>query len=407
VRFPAPLAVTLALTLVRPVSAQMPGHLEAVELARSRDCVPVLSRLDALDRQLAPLAERSQRLLAIGQAIVLEEREVMDSLRVSDPVEAKVKEWFVADGALAERYVAQPNPQILEQRTVGRDSIKALVTEALDSVQAQANRVVEATGSLRTEAGSCTGAVFVRSAVLEACATSGPSPVCDAAKDSTTQNGPFRFVASAEDLWGLQEFRAWSAPGPLQLGGDGQLGGARTAGLTRAGNVVVSVTFRPVLRQRTDMTDAEAARARVLTDSLGFGTGHPDFVFLPGLAIQASLPVALDEETRYIFHFGEPEDADILWAAPANTHAVLQGVVQLSVSQLAKLQAGSPITLTAIRPNDQGQNDAVYSIELTSLNQGRSVSQLLGYMAQQFPADLTRLVPPDSASAAPAGPPGR
>lgn len=387
--------------LVRAASAQLPSHFQEVEAARSRDCVPVLARLDALDQQLAPLAQHSQRLLAIAQAIALEDRGVMDSLHVSDPVENEVHDWFVRDGELAEQYVADPSQELLDQRTAGRDAVKQTVTEALDSVQAHANRTIEATGDLRAKVGSCTGAVFLRPVVLEACATSGPSPVCEEARDTTTRNGPFRFVDSAEALWGLQELRAWSAPGPLQVDPNGQLAGARTTGLTRTANVVVSVTFRPLLRRWTDMTEAEAQRARTLTDSLGFGAGQPDFVFVPALAIDASLPSPLDEETRYLFHFGEPQDAEIVWAADANTGSNVDGIVPLTLEQLRRLQAGDALALTAVHETADGTNEAVFSIELTTLNQARSVGTLLGYMAQQLPADLATLLSPDSTDTTP------
>ncbi len=379
-------------------AAQVPSHFGDVEAARSRDCVPVLARLGDLDQRLAPLARTSQRLIAIAQAIALEDRSVVDSLHVSDPVEKQVHDWFARDSELAQQYVASPSQALLDQRSAGRDAIKQVVSRALDSVQTQADSTIDATGDLRAQVGSCSGAVFLRPVVLQACATSGPSPVCEAARDTATKNGPFRFVDTPDELWGIQEFRAWSAPSPLQVDANGQLAGARTTGLTRNGNVVVSVTFRPLLRRRTDMTDAEAERARVLTDSLGFGASHPDFVFVPALAIQASLPSALDDETRYILHFGEPESAEIVWAAKANTGSNLDGVVALTMPQVRRLQAGDPLSLTALRANDDGTNEAVFSLELTSLNQVKSVSALLGYMAQQLPDDLAQLLPPDSTS---------
>lgn len=380
----------------RPAAAQVPSHFGDVEDARSRDCVPVLARLGDLDEQLAPLAQKSQRLIAIAQAIAVEDRSVIDSLHIADPVEKQVRDWFTQDGELAQQYVASPSQALLDQRSARRDAIKQTVSQALDSVQAQADRTIDATGDLRAQVGSCSGAVLLRPVVLQTCATAGPSPVCDAARDTTTKNGPFRFVDTPEELWGIQEFRAWSAPTPLQVDANGQLAGARTTGLTRDANVVVSMTFRPLLRRRTDMTDAEAERARMLADSLGFGASHPDFVFVPALAIQASLPSALDDESRYIFHFGEPESAEIVWAGRANTGSNLDGVVALTMPQLRRLQSGDALSLTALREKEDGTNEAVFSIELTSLNQAKSVDALLGYMAQQLPDDLAQLLPPDT-----------
>jgi hypothetical protein len=379
-------------SLAYEASAQTPVDFESLELARSRDCVAVLARMDTVDAQLAPLAERSQRLLAIAQAIALEEGEVVDSLRATDPLEAEVRAWFLADGELAERYVALPTPALLEQRAAAKDSIEAAVRRALESLQAEANAILAATGTLGVDAGRCTGVVFLRPAVLEACRTT-PSSVCEAAADTAVQATDYRFVDSAEDLWGMQELRAWSAPGPIQVTQAGQLSGARTVGLTRTANIVVTVMFGPRFRRRADLTPAEAARAAALGDSLGFGGAHTDVVFTPSLTIQATLPVALGGESQYLLHFGPPEEADILWATDAGTGAPIEGILDLGPARLAKLQAGEPIVLTAVRPTETGAVQPVYSIELTWLNQSPATSALIAYMAQQLPNDLAQLVP--------------
>lgn len=373
-------------------SAQTPENLADVELARSRDCVGVLARVQVVDAQLAPLAERSQRLLAISQAVALEEREVMDSLRATDPLEAEVHAWFVADGEMAERYLAQPSPALLEQRAAAKDSIELAVRGALEGLQAEADAILAAAGTLTAEAGRCAGAVFLRPAILEACRTT-PSPVCEAASDTLRTATEYRFVESAEDLWGMQELRAWSAPTPIQVTQTGQLGGARTVGLTRTANIVVTVAFGPRLRRRADLTVAEAERTAALTDSLGFGSAHADVVFTPSLVIQGTLPDALGGESRYVLHFGPPEQADILWATDAGTGAPIEGVLDLGPARLSKLLGGEPIMLTAIRGTEGGASEPVYSIELTSLNQSTATSALTGYMAQQLATDLAELIP--------------
>jgi hypothetical protein len=393
-------------TLPSAAAAQLPVDFEAVELARSRACVEVLARVDALDQRLAPLAERSQRLLAIGQAIALEEREVIDSLRSSDPLEADVRAWFTADGELAQRYIATPSPAVLEQRSAARDTIQQRVMRELESVQARADSMIAATGTLGSESSRCTGAVFVRSAVLQECA-SVTSPVCDAARDSTSQAVRYRFVESAEVLWGLQELRAWSAPGPIQVSPNGQLGGARTVGLTRAANIVVTLVFGPQVRRRVDLTPAETDRLGAIADSLGFGAEHPEIMIVPSLAVQATLPDALGGESRYMLHFGLPESADVLWVATAGTGAPLEGVVELGPARLARLLGGEQLFLTALRPTETGSNEAVYTIELTFINQGSATTTLAQYMAQRLASDLAQIVPAttsapaDSASSTP------
>ena len=115
---------------------------------------------------------------------------------------------------------------------------------------------------------------------------------------------------------------------------------------------------------------------------------------MPALTIRATLPVPLDQESGYIFHFGPPEDAQVVWSAEAGSGAALEGLVPLAPGLLARLRAGDPITLTAVREADDGETDALYAIELTSLNQGPAVSALLGYMANQLDDDLAQLIPP-------------
>jgi hypothetical protein len=398
VKSPLPIAAALsalAVLTAAPASAQVPANLEAIELARSGECVDVLGRLEALDVNLAPLAERSRRLLGIADAIALEDDAIVDSLDASDPVEAAVRAWFEADASFAARHLATPTPELEQERAAAREAIKTTVTEALTAVQTEADAVIEATGDLTEQSSRCAGAVLVRSAVLESChATS--SPVCDAARDSATVSGPYRFVGSAAELWDRHELRAWTAPGPIGVMPTGELGGGRTVGTTRIGNVVVSVAFAPWLQERSGLSPEAAERVRVLTDSLGFGSAHPDVIYVPSLAIRATLPQALDGESGYLFHFGDPEEADVVWIATADSGAPVEGIVPLAPSHLARLRAGEPITLTAIREAGDGQTDALYAIELTSINQSPAVVALLGYMANQLAGDLARLMPPDN-----------
>jgi hypothetical protein len=397
VRSSPPFAAALAAALLTalPADGQVPANLGALELARSRTCVDVLGRLDALDQSLAPLAERSQRLLGIAEAVALEDDGILASLSDADPAESAVRAWFQADAALAARYLASPSPELEAERAAGREAIKVTVTEAIQAVQTEADAVIAATGDLQQQTAHCSGAVLVRSVVLETCG-GATSQVCEAARDSTTVRPAYRFVESPETLWELQELRAWTAPGPIGVAPNGELGGGRTVGATRVGNVAVSVAFAPWLQPRSDLSAEAAERVRVLTDSLGFGSSHPDVIFVPSLAFRATLPEALDGETGYLFHFGDPEEADVVWAAAANTGSPVEGIVPLAPSHIARLRAGEALTLTAISEVADGQVDALYAIELTSLNQSPAVTALLGYMANQLAGDLARLIPPDN-----------
>jgi len=386
-----PLIAVLSITQTALGQFAPPSGFEAVELARSRACVGVLARLETLDLALEPLATRSLRLAAIAQAVALEERSIVDSLDTSDAVEAEVRAWFLTDGELAQRYLEEQTPALLAQRATGREAIKVTVSEASRAVQAEADEIIAATGTLRTDAGPCDGAIFVRSAVIEACQTPA-GPVCEAALDTTGRASPFRFAESAEVLWYVEELRPWTDPGPLQVGPDGQLGGARTIGFTRTGNIVVSVAFSPLLRERADLTPEEIERANMINDSLGFELSHPDIVAVPSLGIRVTLPVPLSDESLYMLHFGTLDTADTLWTGPPGTGHPLEAAVELSPSHVGRLQAGEPITLTAIRASEAGEDEAVFTIELSSLNQARAVQALVGYMAQQLSSDLARLI---------------
>jgi hypothetical protein len=277
------LTALLVLVVALPVSAQdtPPPGLEAVEVARSVRCIDVLTRLEALDVQLGPLAIRAQRLVAIAGAIAVEEASVVDSLRVTDPVEAAVADWFRADQALAQRYLSAPNQAILDERTAARGAIQQRVAAAMAEVQGEADSVVAPTGTLRSDSVDCSGAILVRGPALEAC-QGLTSRVCQAARDSTVAE-PFRFVDSADLLWYRQEMRPWTAPGPLQVSPDGQLGGARTMSYTRTGNIVVSIAFNPMLRAREDLTPEQLAALDSIDAALGIQNDHPEVTFAPAL----------------------------------------------------------------------------------------------------------------------------
>ncbi|MGD2044766.1 MAG: hypothetical protein PVJ80_16105 [Gemmatimonadota bacterium] len=406
-----PVFTWLFLSAALPLSAQgtPPAHWAELELARTATCADVLSRLETLDTQLAPLAARAQRLLAIGGAIDIEESSIVDSLDTADPLEAAVRDWFVADQQLAQQYLAEESQAILDQRAAARKAIQDRVAQALDEMQAQADSVMEPTGTLQQDAVGCSGVLLIRSAAVEACGRL-QSRVCQAARDSTVDS-PFRFVPSAEDLWYREELRPWTAPGPMRVTPQGQLSGARTVGDTRIGNVVISVALNPMLQARENLTAEEAAVLDSINAPLGIRNTHPNVAFVPALAIQAALPHALGDETGYVVHFGAPEDADVVWAAPADTGDPIVGNVALAPEHVARLARGEALTLTAVRAEEDGENQGVFSVQLTAVNQASRVQSLLAYMAQQLSSDLERLMPPGTSdapvdSAAPATDPG-
>ena len=371
----------------------VPTGLAVIESERSRSCVDVLSRLDELDRALAPLAERSQRMLTIAEAVALEDRTIVESLDPSDPLESQVQAWFVSDGELAQRYVATLAEQLIDQRATAREAIKVVVSDALAAVQAEADQTIAATGDLAQLTGPCDGAIFVRSAVLEACETNS-GPLCEEAALAPSEASRFRFVDSPESIWDVQQIRPWTDPTPLQATPDGQLDGARTVGFARTGNIVVSVSFSPLIRDREELTPEETQMFQVTNDSLGIVFTHPDIAFAPALGIRASLPMPLGDESTYVLHFGTPEAADVVWTGTPGTGAPIEASVPLGATHVGRLRAGEQITFTALRSGQGGENEPVFTIELTSVNQAQASEALVAYMAEQFARDLAALVRP-------------
>ncbi|HSM59808.1 MAG TPA: hypothetical protein VK849_03380, partial [Longimicrobiales bacterium] len=208
---------TLGLLLVwSPLAAQEatpPSGLAAVEAARSRACVPALARLAELNVALEPYARGAERLRALDRAIALEDSTVVAPFDTSDATERAVREWFLADLALARRYVAERDEAIQEERSAKRRAIRETLQAAMDSLRTGVEGRVESVEEVESSAQQCDGAILLRPAVLEACGQT-VSPVCDAAR-AAVPGGPYRFVEAAEDLWDVEELRPWSEPGPL------------------------------------------------------------------------------------------------------------------------------------------------------------------------------------------------
>jgi hypothetical protein len=364
-----------------------PVRLADVEIARSQSCVAILSQVEMLDVELDPLAERSRRLMAIAEAISIEDRSVTSFLDPSDPVESDVQAWFASDSLLAVRFIESGDEALHEERRIGRESVTSRVLRAMGELQAAADSVLAENQDVVDGAGPCDGAVFVRPAVLEAC-TNVVSELCAAAQAPPSPEIPFLFAETAEDIWGLRDLRPWAEPEALRPGPNG-LDGGRTIGFARIGNVVVTAAFAPLLKSREEITPAELFAFEQANQALALTFNHPDIAFAPGLALQAALPAALADEDGYIVHFGEPSDPDTVWRGDAGTGAALEASVPMSAAQVLRLRDGEGLTLTAVL-----DGDPVYSIALATENQAASVSALLSYMASGLGTDLLEIVPP-------------
>ncbi len=344
---------------------------------------------------MEPFAVRLDRVNALGQAVSLEKAGDVVPFNRADPLEDAVARWFAADSALAVRNIAQPDSAISQERRMARTSILDQLRQALEEASAEAQGKIREGAPIQVAAEPCVGAILVRSAVLEACATT-PSPVCEAARAQEPQ-GSYRFVDAPEDLWDLEQYGPWSQSGPLQRGADGNLVGARTDARARRGNVVFTVAVAPLFRPRSELSEEEVAQFNANLDSLGFVFGHPLLVMAPGIELQGNLPPPLGGENLYALHFGDLSGDDMIWNMEAGSGGQFQASFPASASALARLQAGEVVSLTALRvPEEEGaEAEAVFTLSLLQVGQSNNVGALLQYMGGGgLSTDLLALIPP-------------
>lgn len=378
-----------------PGSDPVPSNLAALEAARTRMCVPALTRLAELDARLQPLAERSNRIVGLAQAVTMEDSLPVSPLNGEDPLEAAVREWFQADGALALRFLDSGAEAIQEERSQGKAAIRIRLEEAFGEANAAAQEIL-AGDRLGPEELDCQGAFLIRSVALEVCATT-PGPVCAEARNQGVQES-FRFVDAAEDLWDMEQFLPWSDPTPIFPTPAGQLGGARTTAVTRRGNLALSVALEPMIRDREALGPEEAAGYDENLAALGFIFDHPLLVMAPVLLVELDLPGRLGEETVYLVHFGDLSDpADqVIWTFDADVEEPLQAVLPLARAALERLAAGEELSVTAVHlPEDETQEgSAIFTLGTTSVGQGRAISTLISYMADgRLSRDLAEIIP--------------
>lgn len=374
-----------------------PPDLAKVETARSRDCVGILARLAELNATLEPFTRQLNRLNALGRAVTLENADQAVPFDSNDPLEAAVAEWFVSDSILAVRYLATPDSAFLRERTAGRTAILDRINEAIREQVVQGQERAREGAPAQEEVELCEGAIFVRSAVLEACETT-ESPICQAAAADPEESAG-RFVDSPEALWDIEQYRPWTEPMPLQPGPNGGLVGARTSAQVRRGNVTFSLTLAPIIEERAELSEDELQASRTNLDSLGFTFDHPSFVMAPGFELMARLPAPLGGETHYALHFGDLSGDDIIWSRAVSGPQRIQVSFPVTGGQLARLQAGEVVSLTALRVQEaeeaETQAEGVFTLSLLQVGQSVNVGSLLGYMGDgSLGRDLMTLVPP-------------
>lgn len=374
-----------------------PAGLAAAEASRSRRCVPILARLDTLDARMAPFAARAERLQRLDQAILFEDSTKAAPFDARDSVEVAVRTWFATDQALARRYAESGDSAIAAARDAGRETIRKRLMDAMSVVSSEGRATVEATGDLELDARECEGMILVRSVVREACGTA-TIPVCRAALD-TARSARFPFVDGAGDLWDVESVQPWVQPGPFGLLPEGGLGGAQTGTVERIGNLSVTLSLQPTVRERARMEPPELARLEGNLDSIGVKHRHPRYVLSPTIAVDVEVAEPLAAETHYFLHFGDLSNParDLIWTSAAIGHP-LHGELLAGKGVLDRLAAGEAVTLTAVRFADpeQKQAQAVYSVPLTQVGQALSVSKLVDYLRERLGDDFSALVPADA-----------
>ncbi len=382
----------------------VPSGLASAELERSRACVPVLTRLATLERELEPLAERARRLGALNQAVGLEDRDRVEPLDPSDPMEAAVADWFQRDAELAERYADSGDEAVRDERNRLRQEIQGRLRETFEAVNEQAGTRLEEELDLGEMALGCDGAVLVRSAVVEAC-QGVDSPVCTEAREAGAP-GRFRFVEAPEDLWDMEQLRPWTDPTPLLPSPEGGLGGGQTGTLLRRGNLTLVLSLETILQDRSQVDPEEAAEFDAHLEALGIPFDDRRFVMTPALAVAFDTPGRLGGETHYLLHFGDLSDppSQVFWSVPATGDGPIQALFPAPGWVLAQLADGAEVSLTAVQlpegdpvEGEAMEADAIFTMELTSVGQPPAVGALLAYMVSgEMAEDLARLVPPDT-----------
>lgn len=378
------------------ISDEPPAGWAPAERARSRECVPTLARIEAVNEELGPKRQRMARIEALHRAVTLEDSARVTPLDPDDPLEQAVEEWFRADLELANRYLETEDEAIREERRAAREAMLQRLEDAHQEVSEEASAIVESNRDLERGLHRCQGRIFIRSAVLEACDDES-SPVCQAAR-SEEPDERFQFVESARELWDVERFRSWSEPSPVRPMPTGQLGGARTESPTQRGNAGFIVGLEPSIQARSNLSEEQVARYETHLDSLGFEFGHPEIVMSPALTFEIDVPGRLGDETHYLLHFGDlsAPERDVIHTLPVPDEWPLRGYFLPDERTLVRLAQGEPLSLTAVqREDDETNGSPVFSLGVTPVMQSQRVAALLQYMmGGELESDLTALVPP-------------
>jgi hypothetical protein len=316
-------------------------------------------------------------------------------------VDEAVRQWFLTDGELARRFVAEGDAELQAGRTAGRTEVRARLLARMEALRAEADSALPDAAEVGASAQPCQGVVFVRPVVVEECRVT-PSPLCDYAEvPAIGEPGPVPFVETAEDIWGVEQMRPWTDPIPMQIGPDGALMGAHAVASARRGNIELVVALGPLIRERSALSPTQVVEFEANLDSLGFEFEHPSLVMAPVLEVQLNLPVPLGGETHYLLHFNDASaGSNVLMSVLAGSGSDISAVLPVIPPVLARLQAGESLSLTAVKAAADGSEldgEPIFSLPLTDVNQARATGALVSYLSGgRLAQDLSALSPPGS-----------
>ena len=204
---------------------------------------------------------------------------------------------------------------------------------------------------------------------------------------------------AANDLWDVESVMPWSSLAPLFLTPEGTIDGGQTNTASRRGNLLLDLSVRLLIQDRSTVSPDQIAELQASVDSLGFTFDHPRFLAAPALALGLNVTEPLAGAHFYFLHFGDLTNPveDVIWSAPTAAQGPVEVVVPARKATLDRLAGGEIVTLTAVRFPDatSTQGEAVFSLQLTSAGEAGAVTAFLSYFTDgQLADDLSALIAP-------------
>ena len=168
--------------------------------------------------------------------------------------------------------------------------------------------------------------------------------------------------------------------------------------MVRVGRLDIAIRLTPLLSGQVDVRRLVLHDVRALLETDGEGRGNWEL----DLGEREEVEDAGDATVVFVRQV-LVDGAQISYRDGETGETVTMQVESLSfrprdaTRQILEFEGryeGEPIRLTAVINVEDADNEAVFTLELTTVNQVSATRALLGYMAGQMVADLNRLAPP-------------